>query len=131
MSPYSHLFTQHIIYLINEQILIYTRHKKLLYIKQGNWNWKALYNFLLNKGAAIYSCGRNKDIPLQKANKRGHESISQLLLDTEKYTSPYNENKETPLHKVCERGHESIENVLFDQGADINCLTIRNKLLYI
>lgn len=48
-----------------------------------------------------------------------------------KHTNPCYENKETPLHKACERGHESTVFFLFDQGADINFLTIRNKLLYI
>lgn len=85
----------------------------------------------MKKGEDIHSCGRNKDTSLQKANKRGHESITQLLLDKETDTSPCNENKETPLHKACEKGHESIVIFLFDQRADINFLTIRNKLLYI
>lgn len=75
-----------------------TQTKKLLYIKQGNWDEKALYTFLLNKEAD---------------------------------TSPCNENKETPLHKACKRGHESIVNFLFDQEADINFLTVRNKIHYI
>lgn len=66
-----------------------------------------------------------------KSQSRGHESITQLLLDTETDTSPCHENKETSLHKACERGLESIVFFLFDQGADINFLTIRNKLLYI
>lgn len=60
-----------------------------------------------------------------------HKSITQLLLDKETYTSPCNENKETSLHKACEKGHESFVIFLFDQGAEINFLTIRNKLLYI
>lgn len=67
----------------------------------------------------ISSCGRNKETPLQKANKRGHESNTQLLLDKETDTCPCNENKESPLHKACEKGHESIVIFLFDRGADI------------
>lgn len=67
-----------------------------------------MYKFLMNKGAEINSCGRKKTTPLQKANKRGLKSVTQLLLDKETHTSPCNENKETPLHKACERGLESI-----------------------
>lgn len=62
----------------------------------------------MNKGADIKSCGRNKNTPLQKANKREHKSITQLLLDKETDTCPCNENKETSLHKACEKGLESI-----------------------
>lgn len=61
----------------------------------------------MNKGADINSCGRNNDNPLQKANKRGHKIVTQLLLDKETETSPCKENKESPLHKACERGHEN------------------------
>lgn len=67
-----------------------TQTKKLPYIKQGNLDYKALYNCLMNKGAEINSCDRNKNTILQKANKRGHESITQLLLNKETDTSPCN-----------------------------------------
>lgn len=89
------------------------------------------YSTLSKETRTKKNCGRNKNIPFQKANKRGHKSITQLLLDKETDTSPCNENKETSLHKASERGLESIVFFLFDQGADINFLTIRNKVLYI
>lgn len=94
--------------------------KKLHYIKQNkNGTKKHCTNFYWKKGEDINSCGSKKDTPLQNANKRGHKSITQLLLDKETDTSSCKENKESPLHIACKKGHEHFVFFLFDQGADI------------
>lgn len=85
----------------------------------------------MKKGEDINSCGSKKDTPLQKANKRGHKSITQLLLDKETDTSSCKENKETPLHKACKRGHENVVFFYLIKEQILIFLTIRNKLLYI
>lgn len=71
------------------------RHRKRSSSEQG---YESTAHHLLNRWADInlhepQTCGRNKDTPLQKANKRGHESITVLLLDKETDTSPCKENK--------------------------------------
>lgn len=100
-------------------------------LSKETWTKKHCTKLLLNKGADINSYGRNKDTPLQKPIKGDMKALHNFYWIKKTDTSPCNENKETPLHKACERGHESFVILLFDHGADINFLTIRNRLLYI
>ncbi|KAF3386627.1 26S proteasome non-ATPase regulatory subunit 10 [Penicillium rolfsii] len=88
--------------------------------RAATWNQEAVVRYLLDNRCDMLSIDGNGYYPIQKAARRGHESIVKLFLESGFHpnTLSWAITDPSPLHSALCGGHSRIVKLLLDYGAD-------------